>query len=236
MYNRRRRRVNPKRRYKRYRNTFRRSNIRGNSLKMRNTSYKDGYIIAPIYATPLKYASNGISLSGAPLGYSIMRGNGPRDPDYAIGGGTPLGYDELMRLYGSYRCYASKVKVRVTPKDSTVGVQNIVCSVFPSTDAVTMSNVDAIQEQPYSKTIYRNLYSGNPVLSSYMATNRIYGVTKRAVSIEDYYAGDNSMDPVKEWYWHIYVYSQDNLSDINCYLNVEVVYYLEFFERNKLDS
>lgn len=227
---------------KRYNSKFSRNDVKNvkkltkNNYKNRrnmmiNNGRKHGDIIAPIYISPLSYTDNGVSFVGLPLISQIYRGNSLFDPDQSGSGHQPLGFDQIKALYSKYRVYGSAIEIRATPDNSDVDIQNIVICVFPSTGTTLVTDITTAMEQPYSKTVFRNLYSGNPVLKHYMSTATVLGVRKETVQISEQYAALSTTSPVDQWYWHVVIGTQDGTVNLNTHATIKIRYYSEFYQR-----
>lgn len=208
---------------------------RGNKkLFMKNTAYKHGDIIAPIYLTPMDYVEHGVSYNpagGTVYTETVWRGNSLRDPRFATGGHQPLGFDQLASLYFNYRVYGSAIQILMTPTDSAPSVQNLVVVVYPSNISTVAANFEEAMEQPYAKVMYRNLYSGNPKLKSYIDTATITGVRKETIEVDDSYQSVSSTEPATQWFWHVGLSCQNNVSTPTAYASIKIRYYTEWFNR-----
>lgn len=220
--------------YRRYRRGYRR---RGGYKRTRMMRVPAANVFPDRLRVKLVYTQQEIltqATFATPLEWRAIRGNGPFDPDFFIGGTQPLGWDQWTPFYNQYVVKASKITVTCTSTSSGVGVFMILPTVR-STPVSTSGGLYA-QQQPYCK--YRFVGSidsgkGNVTLSHYMTTGKIFGKPMKSIAIDQDYAGFVTGLPVDEWFWHIYTYSQ-SAGSFNPTFNIRVTYYVEFFDRKNL--
>lgn len=198
-----------------------------------------GILSADRYFTKLKYSTvyNAADASTA-LGYYNsfdFRGNGPYDPEAALGGGQPYGFDQLAAIYQRYRCYASKIRVKVHNLTGSSTTPYFM-AVFPyatgaaPTDAGWYVNA---AEQPYSRYVTRNAFDSSPTLKSVMSTAKIYGVNKTMVKSDTQFQSLVSTTPSYEWFWKVsFGQISPTVTSANTFnLQIDITYYMEFFDR-----
>lgn len=213
------------RRYRRGRGRYARTrmmkvpaaNVFPDRVRVKLTYTQEEELTQATFATPLEWRS--------------IRGNGPFDPDFFIGGTQPLGWDQWVPFYNQAVVKASKITVNCANTGAGVGVFMLLLTVRSA--PVSTSNGIYAQQQPYCK--YKFVGSidsgrGNVNISHYMSTAKIFGVPGKTPAIEDDYASSTSSVPINEWYWHIYTYSQST-SAFDPTFTIRVTYYVEFFDR-----
>jgi len=209
--------------------------------KMKASSRRGNTFMSDRYFTKLKY--NHFTQVTDPLsgqGYQasvIYRGNGLFDPEQAVGGQQPLGYDQLTSFYQRYRVYAAKIHVRVHSLGGTGTIPYFIATVpFVGTNYPSGTWITDITEQPYSRYRTRNQYDSNSSIKHCMSTAKIYGINKSTVKNDDLFSSPVSTLPTNQW---SYLISIGNLNpsasaSTNYILETSITYYCEFYERRNL--
>lgn len=219
-FTRRKRKTKPKRR--RYRGKRQKSNM----LINRGPS-----VVPDRYRTKLVYTLK-TQANSSNLVQTVVRGNSVFDPEWAVGGNQPTGFDQLSTLYGRYIVHGCQIKVRAV--NLGAGVGKIV--VFPTT-ATSINNIREAIQAPYSKTrMLAPTGSGQSMtyISSYSSTKSIRGITGPLV--DDELEALTTANPPKEWYWIVAGSHFDEASIIDQDWEITVVYYVDFFKRLKLSN
>jgi hypothetical protein len=170
------------------------------------------------------------------LSENIYRGNSVFDPDLTGTGGQPLGFDQWTAFYGSYTVLGSSIEVESMCNGTTV--TNCRVGVFPSLFSTSLGTTDQekAEEQPYCQS--RSLQMGNVGigqgrLKAYMSTNKIWGVVRPAVQIEDGYSALVSANPSDSWFWHVFNYVPGATTQ-SLMQNVILTYFVVFESRTML--
>lgn len=163
----------------------------------------------------------------------VFRGNSLYDPEFAVGGSQPMGYDQWSAFYNNYRVHASAITVRMmSTADSDAG-GFIKVTLFPSTTAAAGS-YSGNSEQPYSKVNYLPNKGLNKIfLKNKMYAKKMLGL--KSIAYDEDLAAAIGADPVKEWYWILDAYSINEVANVlGVYMEVKITYYAEFFGRVQL--
>lgn len=192
--------------------------------------FRGPQIIPDRIRTKMSYTT-AFQVTASGLTDTLFRGNGAFDPEYAVGGGQPQGFDQLATLYGRYIVRSSAIRARCVNRASTI-VERLV--VLPSTSATAITSANDAVDSPYSK---ERLISGNAgmnlgTVSSYQTTKSIRGIIGPLV--DDELEALTSANPVKEWYWHVVASAFDGSSPTAIDLEVKITYYIDFFKRRAL--
>jgi hypothetical protein len=100
-----------------------------------------------------------------------FRANGPYDPDYAVGGGQPYGYDQLAVFFERYTVIGARVKLTVFSESSTASATNAnVIFILPSLDATAPTSILDVQGQPQAKMAPLGSVYSNKAISTVTAT------------------------------------------------------------------
>lgn len=166
----------------------------------------------------------------------IFRGNSVYDPLQSAGGTQPYGFDQLSSLYDRYVVHGSSCEATLVNTSSSVPSKLV---VIPATTATSFTNIRTPMESPYAKD--RSLApngSGASMrkIKTYQSTRSIRGLVKGAHLIDDELEALVTANPAKEWYWHIITGSLDTGSTSTGQLEVELVFYVDFFKRKQLTA
>lgn len=187
-------------------------------------------IVPDSISTKLVYSwTAGITGSSGAKGVQQFRGNSCYDPDFTGTGTQPVGFDELMALYARFRVTGSKITVRATKALQTETDDLVVLPTALST--LVGTDLDTLAEQPFAKRKVGKFGIITPVISSYMSTGAMYGLSKQAVRAEKDFTGTSGSDPSLPWYWTVAYQSIDRSSTQAIYAAVTIEYYVTFFER-----
>jgi len=186
---------------------------------------------------PLQYNQqfNLSSTSGALAVYQVS-GNSAFDPDYTSTGQQPEGYDQFASLFQYYRVHGSKIKVSFASVNTTAATQTVNIALVPRNDVSTESTMQNAMVAPFSRAYSGNISSlGNIMLRDSMKTTKIYGLPPKGLKYMDGWQASISTDPTNEWTWGIYLQSIDGSTSTTFIVNVEVIYYIEFYQRANLN-
>lgn len=124
-------------------------NYGGGANELRTLSYRSvGY--RP-YIRAIAVFNKNLTLVPTSGVYSpvLFRGNGPYDPEYALGGATCQNWAEISALGIRYYCYAASIEVEEVPQamGSTVGTyfQNLNWVAASNTTALNFTNVQELR-------------------------------------------------------------------------------------------
>lgn len=179
--------------------------------------------------TKLRYCTEGhISASAIKtMNDIVIRGNSVFDPEYATGGGQPLGFDQITPLYGAYRVHATKVKFTICNNSSAA----MNCCLLASKESASFLNYLDACEQPSSRAKSVSAKGGHDLAT---LTNK--QMSKKILGLKDLDDDEEAIvtaNPDNEWFFHLISSTQQWGSSI--YLDftykIEVIYNVEFFER-----
>ncbi len=171
-----------------------------------------------------------IPYSGSPTAGNVFVGNSLYDPEFAVGGNQPVGYDQLSALYYRYRVLGSRCRVRFVP--STASTTPFFACLYPTNLSTTLSSPTLASQQPYAKDLI--VMGQNPTrvtLESKMATNVICGEPPEKVLYDDVYSAAFNASPLSPWYWIATLQSTDGITNIAGNIVVEIWYDAEFYFR-----
>lgn len=182
----------------------------------------------------LKYSTNSLYNAASP-NVKVYRGNGAFDPEFAVGGGQPMGFDQWSAFYRRYRVIACKVTARATNGISTNSSGVFVVPL--NTSAITTSPSEYLEHHKCKQTDTTMLSSGSSSCSvvNYTSTASQRGLPYDGVQYERDLSASTGANPTQEWFWHVGVYDPSgSVSTVDSTVALEIVYYIEFFDRQTL--
>jgi len=145
----------------------------------------------------------------------FFRANGPYDPEYAVGGHQPMGFDQMSLLYNHYVVLGSKVTATFTPRIANTSGAAVVSGIEITDDAVvTTVPRHTILEQ--RKGLYRTVTTSNNkpfTLSRKFSAKRFFNVKDVKDNVTRIGA-PNAALPAEEAFFRIFMMSGDvNVAD-----------------------
>lgn len=197
----------------------------------RNQIFPDKLLVKLSYAQV--YSLN----IGASSDQLVFRGNSCFDPEEAIGGNQPTGFDQWTDFYTEYRVFACKCKVRIVNLTAATGLN---VTLMATRQANGSGSFLGSLQQPYTKTRFCGQPTGKDVvyLSNYMTTRKIWA---RPVKTEDNFIGLTGgsgvgTNPENQWYFVLETGTSDLLSNLVYDVLVQLTYWVEFSARKTLGT
>lgn len=167
---------------------------------------------------------------------AIYRANSINDPYQPAGGHQPLGHDEFANLYNQYRVRGVAYRVTFTNTSPTTPVD---CFVLhkPVTTIPTGNNL--LWEKPAQKSLtVGESTAGQAIrrIKGYANCAKILGMSKMQYITEKATSADMSNNPGSEAYVHFVVTPTDGLTAATVLVRIQLIYYVELFERKALSS
>lgn len=192
-----------------------------------------GLIVPDRFETNLQYGLVGYQLigiagTGAATGSITLNANSVFEPRSGQSG-QPMGYDELVALYSNYRVLDCELHFELTRLSDPA-----VVTISPSTITGNPASVALAQEAPYCTIVPMSTGLCNYQTTVKMSTHRIFGVPKNSVRYENNFAAVTSTNPTSQWYWVINGRSSDGTQTILMWIDVRMVYHVEFFNKRNL--
>lgn len=169
-----------------------------------------------------------------PTGLSTFRGNGLYDPDFAIGGAQPAGFDELMALYNRYSVKSSVAEAVFFPSSTSAGTQGH-CWIVPTTQATALTAVDPFTSIVVLRDCATKALGTSGVtpvvIKNSMSTKEATGVSHTDADCQ----GTDGTDPVNQWYWQIGSTNYQNGNNTSgAYVTYKIIYEVEFSDPRNL--
>lgn len=156
---------------------------------------------------------------------AIFLANGVYDPQYAMGGHQPRGFDQFMDVYKTFTVIGSKISVSWMfegydgpSTTATAGnlvkevgydgsnqipaLSPLVCGLHKGTEELTAGSVATQMEKDRTVWTFINGQTGHKTLRGSLKTSDFYGKGK-LIGAEGY-TGSASADPTEQIYWELW--------------------------------
>ncbi len=147
-----------------------------------------------------------VSTINTPATYSYIA-NDCYDPQSALGGHQPIGFDQMMAFYNHFTVTNARIKVTFVPEGSSATQSNAIVGIELSGNSTPTTAINDIYEQGrsnYRVTTFRNeeamVVKKSVNLSNFLGQN---------VLDEDANAGTASGRPAEQVHFHIFVMQMD---------------------------
>lgn len=187
-------------------------------------------LTAPAMFVKLKYRYK-LNVTATTKQHFVMRLNSMYDPVHAVGGGQPMGFDQLSALYNKFIVYGCKVRLRASQYGS---VPSVIAMAPQKSSIYGASTIDELQERPYAKTAI--LTAERPVtLTAYYAISALEGISKSDILGDDGDFGHSaSTDPIRGQHLVIANNPVDLVSGTTVYYDLEMLFYAKAYENKAL--
>lgn len=172
------------------------------------------------------------SISGA-LVEAVIRGNSPFDPDTALSTTSAYFFSQWATFYTQYICHGSKITI-IPYTQENAPTYNFTTCLVPAVSSTLFgaSGQELMMEQPYRKmSVFGGNYLMSGMKSHYMSSRKIYGGNKIFEEGSQQFRSNVTTNPINTWYWHIGVWSADRATSAGALMDINVEYYVEFFNR-----
>lgn len=205
------------------------------TYRKRNTKEQLTSLVAPNTIMPdrslvrLKYAS--VQALQTAFDSNTWKANSLYDPNGLIGGHQPAGFDIWKLFYRRYLVHGCKIKVRLIGTNAAITAASHMALIATPDTTYNLQDPVEIVESPYAKFRFSGNYGQRQELTMYMTTSKMYGRSKNSISAESRFSADITADPADLWYFICTFKTLDGSNFANCYVETELTYYAEFFER-----
>jgi hypothetical protein len=220
----RRRRYGRKRRSRRFRKSGRTRGIswrnkRGISFRRMPTIMPDCLFVKLKYHFPWTAVATAFTFS------KQISGNNVYDPNPALGGGQPTGFDEYQGMYEHYECVGSSCRVRLHNNSNTDIIEMF---LYPSQGTSDQPRGDPYTT-PYSKNRIVGTvdYGSTKTIKSYMSWKKMVGsrgIRNRNIAV-------TNAAPLDPWFWTVDFRNVPGDQNLNAYYDMLVTYYVKFSKR-----
>ena len=218
------------------RKTGRYKKKKGKRRKVNQTIIRGPSVIGDSTLVKLRYTGVfALASAGGVVDNRVFRGNSIFDPDQALGGGQPMGFDEWKSFYQRYQVTASSMKIAVTTFPGASAQVGAILYVVPTDSATAISGILQPLELPYSKYKVISPIQSTPVyINNYISTKVKFGYTK-GIEQEDDLSASVSTNPIEQFYWNMGLGSLDGTNALTVNALVTLTYYVRFFDRKDLN-
>ncbi len=152
------------------------------------------------------------------------RGNSVFDPALSSTNSQPAGFDQWASMYTHYEVLGSSIKCNLV----NLSASPARTLLLPHLQSTSPSSADGA-EQNYARTYVLSSVNGGGkiIMKNYMRTKKMFGRTTASVN----FAAQVTANPAKEWFWQIRLTNLDGSIGIDIDGNIEITYFVKFFER-----
>lgn len=187
-------------------------------------------------ATKLVYSDfHTLTPSTVPV-YHLYRSMSINDPNYTGVGHQPLGHDQFQSLYQQYRVNGVAYRMQIVNQTATA---TATCFVLHKPDTSTPAGNDLLWEKPAQKhTTVGIKGSGQAIryIKGYINNAKVNGLTKNQYVSEKANSAAMGANPTNEAFITIGASSVDGATSCTMYVRVQLIYYVEFFQRKPLSQ
>lgn len=223
-------------RRRRYRRRYRRYKKRYSKITRQSWYSK--------YADSCKFRLKYVYYTGTTSATSQLiqfRGNSLYDPNVAVGGDQPAGFDDLTAAFTKFLVLGSAIKISLMPDSNVSTLQTFTVVLYPVTanNSSTWSSLQLFKQLDTIPMIrYRDSFTnstGKPIrLKHYCGTRKIFSLNNSNLFYgQTSTGGDVYWHPINnnptaqaQWYWNVGIYSPDGIQQTTpMLLKVEIIYY-----------
>ena len=162
--------------------------------------------------------------------------NGLFDVDLSNIGHQPLGYDQWSNFYQKYEVLASAIKCNIIAGSGSGNAVRQEITLYPSSQN-TVVDLASAREQPFVKHRYMSGGQLNFLqqIKQYITIKKLEARNTASINFSGStgQAGTGT-NPTNLKYWHIRVNTLDVTENVNCYLDVQITYYVKLFRKFSL--
>lgn len=179
----------------------------------------------------LRYATTGtiVSTSGVITQTVIFRANDALDPEFAVGGHGPMGFDQIMVWYNHF--IVLKARIKILFKNDTASTSPTVC-IRVDANSTPLTSVDQIMEfggYTTESLEAKNGYGANKELAIGVDIPTIQGVPYPAILADVNLRGTTASSPTEVTYFHVTMWNSAGVTS-SCFFDVVIEYQVVFQE------
>ncbi len=163
--------------------------------------------------------------------------NGLYDPEVAVGGHQPLGFDQMTPMYDHYTVLGSRITVKAMSAAADLGTGGTIIGCYINDDASAVTSFDTVVEQ--GKAVYRiltgNSATGMTTFSKNFSTKKYFGATD--VKDNDQLKGNIAANPSDGAYFTVFAQGIDASANPGVvYIHVLIEYIVQWSEQRSLSQ
>lgn len=166
---------------------------------------------------------------------AVFAANDLYDPNVAVGGHQPRGFDQWMAFYNHFCVIGARIKVTFMSQGGTAGTDSFLCAISVHDDTTTGTSYNDLLENTGAVTGYcgTGTGAGTKTLYKKFSSKKFFGVTN--ILDDDKFQGTVAASPAEQAFFHITVAAADGSSDPNnCSAAVQIEYIAVLRERKNL--
>lgn len=154
------------------------------------------------YSRPctFRYATSGqvnVAAGGVPE-YIRFRANGLYDPEVAVGGHQPYGFDQMMGLFNHFTVLGAKLTVRCANNNA---IPIFLFSTLRG-DSSVATTTDALLERPQTQSVLMNVDGVSELVHKFSAA-QFFGKSKTSLIGGADFRGNVAQDPAEQAYFNV---------------------------------
>ncbi len=169
----------------------------------------------------LKYVDFADFTTGGVPNNATYRGNGAQDPQFAVGGHSPLYWDQIKLIYGRYYVEAVKVNLHIASSG------RVKFALWPNIDSVALTNFNTGAEQPRCIVKSANATDIVNMTANYTTKAVLGGRGQKDLD----YTGLTGGLPSKQWYIHVLANGIDQSTAFDVEYTIILAYKIIFFDK-----
>lgn len=192
---------------------------------------KSGSPIPYAMHTKITYVDDlNIDAPAAVATHVFYNANGIYDPQYAVGGHQPMGYDELSTFYDHAYVYAAKCTCTFSIDSQISATGRAICGIRLADNANTVASIPQLREN--ADSVWKNLNVDRDItITKWFFWPRMFKRTYKNADNQNTLASN----PVEDAIFDIWVGSINATQDpANVVVNLKIDYYTTFTERKTL--
>lgn len=174
-----------------------------------------------------------------------FRANGAQDPEVAVSTascryyGSLLGANDSTAPYRNYRVHASKILLEAWPRVATANQANVLISLIPRRTTISApDDIDEMRNRPFSKTMAMTTSTSQSTrrIQNYVKMKTMLGVKDLNDSLATAAAWNDVPQTTEEVYWDVSIVDVEGAASGQCWVNVSIIYYMEFYTLNDVQD
>lgn len=156
-----------------------------------------------------------------------------RDPEYALGGHSPMFYDKYTANYNKYRVLGFSYRFEITNVNTNQLMPFMIWtgSTGASIVGAGFKGWLAAEEQPDTRVVkVGGVGTSTTVVRGYVPVYKSLGVTKKEVMTDDRFSALVTADPQQCCYVHLYGSSMNVSASNQANIRIKLIYYVEFYD------
>lgn len=169
--------------------------------------------------------------AGAASFETAYRGNSVFDPEVALGGHQPLGFDQVAAVYNEYLVHAATITVKFANLSAVPAVVGITAAEGSAALGLALEHYEELPLTKY-KLLGGVNGAGTTTLRLHIRTKQIGGQEEKEALMADNFDAATTADPAAQWGFRVWGFDASGAANVNMHVNVKLTYYVEFYKPN----